>query len=37
MEDVWRYILYDQLGWEIGNEGQVLVAEALNTPKVGAN
>lgn len=34
MEDLWRYALYTGVGWEIGNEGQVLVAEPLLIPKV---
>lgn len=34
MEDLWRYIFYTGLGWEVGNEGQLLVAEPLLTPKV---
>ena len=34
MEDVWRYMFYEELGWEIGNEGNVLVTEPLCTPKV---
>jgi actin-related protein len=34
LEDLWRYVLYTGLGWEAGNEGQVLIAEALLTPKV---
>lgn len=34
MEDLWRYIFYTGLGWEVGNEGQLLIAEPLVTPKV---
>lgn len=34
MEDLWRYTFYTGLGWEPGNEGQLLVAEPLLTPKV---
>ncbi|BBN12521.1 actin-related protein 7, plant [Marchantia polymorpha subsp. ruderalis] len=33
MEDLWRYVLYSGLGWEPGSEGQILIAEALLTPK----
>ncbi|KAG6551646.1 hypothetical protein Mapa_006732 [Marchantia paleacea] len=33
MEDLWRYVLYSCLGWEPGSEGQILIAEALLTPK----
>eukprot|EP00897_Mesotaenium_endlicherianum_P000558 jgi/Mesen1/10502/ME000083S10010 len=35
MESIWRYIFYSQMGWELGNEGQVLVAEPLCASKVG--
>lgn len=34
MEDLWRYIFYTGLGWEVGNEGQILITEPLLTPKV---
>lgn len=34
MEDLWRYIFYTGLGWEVGNEGQLLITEPLLTPKV---
>ncbi|CAM6095009.1 unnamed protein product [Calypogeia fissa] len=34
VEDLWRYVLYTGLGWELGSEGQLLIAEALLTPKV---
>ena len=34
MEDLWRYVFYTHLGWEPGNEGQLLIAEPLLTPKV---
>jgi actin-related protein 7 len=27
MEALWHYILYEQLGWELGNEGSVLITE----------
>ena len=37
MEDLWRYIFYTGLGWEAGNEGQVLFTEPLLTPKVQIN
>lgn len=37
MEDLWRYVFYTGLGWEPGNEGQLLVAEPLLTSKVLAN
>uniref|UniRef100_A0A0C9S232 Actin-related protein 7 n=1 Tax=Wollemia nobilis TaxID=56998 RepID=A0A0C9S232_9CONI len=33
MEDLLRYVLYTRIGWEIGNEGQVLFADPLLTPK----
>lgn len=33
MEDLWRYILYNQVGWELGNEGQILIAEPTFTSK----
>lgn len=34
MEDLWRYVFYKGLGWEAGNEGQLLIAEPLLTSKV---
>ena len=34
LESMWRYIFYTNLGWEMGNEGQVLLAEPLGTSKV---
>ena len=34
LESMWRYIFYSNLGWEMGNEGQVLLAEPLGTSKV---
>eukprot|EP00249_Psilotum_nudum_P014197 c24714_g1_i2 orf=218-1315(+) len=34
MEDLWRYVFYTGLGWEAGNEGQLLIAEPLLTPKI---
>lgn len=34
MEDIWRFIFYEQLGWDPGSEGPVLVAEPLQTPKI---
>ncbi|XP_012844301.1 PREDICTED: actin-related protein 7-like [Erythranthe guttata] len=33
MEDLLRHVLYTGLGWEIGNEGQILFANPLATPK----
>ncbi|KAL1559217.1 Actin-related protein 7 [Salvia divinorum] len=33
MEDLLSHVLYTGLGWEIGNEGQILFAEPLATPK----
>ncbi|KAL6582468.1 Actin-related protein 7 [Orobanche minor] len=33
MEDLLRHVLYTGLGWEIGNEGQVLFTDPLSTPK----
>ncbi|KAH9301349.1 hypothetical protein KI387_012932, partial [Taxus chinensis] len=33
MEDLLHYVLYTRIGWEIGNEGQVLFADPLLTPK----
>lgn len=34
MEDLLNYVLYSGLGWEIGNEGQILFTDPLCTPKV---
>lgn len=34
LEAVLEYALYDQLGWEYGDEGNVLLAEPLMTSKV---
>lgn len=34
MEDLLHYVLYTGLGWEIGNEGQILFTDPLCTPKV---
>ena len=34
MEDLLHHVLYNGLGWEIGNEGQILFADPLLTPKV---
>lgn len=34
MEDLLHYVLYTRIGWEIGNEGQVLFADPILTPKV---
>ncbi|KAJ6896085.1 actin-related protein 7-like [Populus alba x Populus x berolinensis] len=33
MEDLLHYVLYTSLGWEEGNEGQVLFTDPLCTPK----
>ncbi|KAF8413469.1 hypothetical protein HHK36_001456 [Tetracentron sinense] len=33
MEDLLRHVLYTGLGWEIGNEGQILFTDPLSTPK----
>ncbi|XP_068656813.1 actin-related protein 7 [Aristolochia californica] len=33
MEDLLHHVLYTGLGWEIGNEGQILFTEPLSTPK----
>ncbi|XP_041989872.1 actin-related protein 7-like [Salvia splendens] len=33
MEDLLSHVLYSGLGWEIGNEGQILFTEPLATPK----
>lgn len=34
MEDLLHHVLYTGLGWEIGNEGQILFTDPLSTPKV---
>lgn len=34
MEDLLHHILYTGLGWEMGNEGQILFTDPLSTPKV---
>lgn len=34
MEDLLHHLLYSGLGWEIGNEGQILFTDPLCTPKV---
>ncbi|WVZ59134.1 hypothetical protein U9M48_009327 [Paspalum notatum var. saurae] len=34
MEDLLSYVLYRNIGWEIGDEGQILFTEPLFTPKV---
>ena len=34
MEDVLHHVLYTGLGWEIGNEGQILFTDPLSTRKV---
>jgi len=34
MEDLLHYVLYTGLGWEIGNEGQILFTDPLCNPKV---
>ncbi|KAH0453950.1 hypothetical protein IEQ34_018274 [Dendrobium chrysotoxum] len=34
MEDLLRHVLYTGLGWEMGEEGQILFTDPLNTPKV---
>lgn len=34
MEDLLHHLLYSSLGWEIGNEGHILFADPLLTPKV---
>lgn len=34
MEDLLRYVVYTGLGWEEGNEGQILFTDPLCTPKV---
>nr|CAB3494568.1 unnamed protein product [Digitaria exilis] len=33
MEDLLNYVLYRNVGWEIGDEGQILFTEPLFTPK----
>ncbi|KAK9110349.1 hypothetical protein Sjap_018409 [Stephania japonica] len=33
MEELLRHVLYTGLGWEIGNEGQILFTDPLSTPK----
>ncbi|XP_077221287.1 actin-related protein 7 [Tasmannia lanceolata] len=33
MEDLLHHVLYTALGWEIGNEGQILFTDPLSTPK----
>lgn len=33
MEDLLNHILYTGLGWEMGNEGQILFTDPLSTPK----
>ena len=34
MEDLLHHVLYTCLGWEIGEEGQILFTDPLSTPKV---
>lgn len=34
MEDLLHHVLYTCLGWEIGDEGQILFTDPLSTPKV---
>ncbi|XLT50018.1 hypothetical protein HN873_042622 [Arachis hypogaea] len=34
VEDLLHHVLYTGLGWEIGNEGQILFTDPLCTPKV---
>ena len=34
MEDLLSYVLYRNVGWEMGDEGQILFTEPLFTPKV---
>lgn len=34
MEDLLNHVLYNGLGWEMGNEGQILFTDPLATPKV---
>ncbi|KAF3442941.1 hypothetical protein FNV43_RR16859 [Rhamnella rubrinervis] len=33
MEDLLHHVLYSSLGWEMGNEGQILFTDPLATPK----
>ncbi|CAK9133670.1 unnamed protein product [Ilex paraguariensis] len=33
MEDLLHHVLYTSLGWEMGNEGQILFTDPLSTPK----
>ncbi|KAA8537350.1 hypothetical protein F0562_026963 [Nyssa sinensis] len=33
MEDLLHHVLYTGLGWEMGNEGQILFTDPLSTPK----
>lgn len=33
MEDLLHHVLYTGLGWEMGNEGQILYTDPLSTPK----
>lgn len=33
MEDLLHHVLYSGLGWEMGNEGQILFTDPLSTPK----
>lgn len=33
MEDLLHHVLYINIGWEIGDEGQILFTEPLFTPK----
>lgn len=33
MEDLLNHVLYTGLGWEMGNEGQILFTDPLSTPK----
>ena len=34
MEALLHHVLYSGLGWEMGNEGQILFTDPLSTPKV---
>lgn len=34
MEDLLHHVLYTSLGWEVGEEGQILFTDPLFTPKV---
>lgn len=36
MEDLLHHVLYTGLGWEMGNEGQILFTDPLCTPKVNS-